>query len=399
VVPATPGSEPDGPAGGEDSPPPATRQDFAAFGKAQQAALGSGTQNVYFGDGGERAEPALSIMPAVGQRDENLPLRGRDGFLAELAPSAPGRRVRIVHGLGGCGKTRLALEVAYRAQQSGLEVWWVSAAEESRLIAGFHALGRRLGVTDAELQHGEAADLIWRALSARRQGWLLVLDNADDPHVLAGTERCVGDGRGWLRPLTSPAGMVLVTSRDGRAASWGPWCGRHALGMLALDQAAQVLADYAGGQPGLGSVADAEKLAKRLGGLPLALKIAGSYLAKSAATPAAFADPGLPRTYQQYLAAIDSGDLDVAFPGPSGELTQEQARELIGRTWDLTLDLLDDRGVPEARKILRLLASFADAPIPYQILLHPSTMSGFRPSPASRAHICGRPCKLSLASA
>ena len=60
--------------------------------------------------------------------------------------------------------------------------------------------------------------------------------------------------------------------------------------MLTAEQAAAVLADHAGHHPDLGSEDDARKLAARLGGLPLALKIAGSYLAEAAAIPAAFAD-------------------------------------------------------------------------------------------------------------
>ena len=138
---------------------------------------------------------------------------------------ATGLRVKVLHGLGGCGKTRLALEAASRAQERGTEVWWVSASDENRLAAGMHAVGRQLGVTDSELRHGEAADLVRRQLEGRQQAWLLVFDNADDPQVLAGPTGRVGDGTGWLRPLRSTAGMTLVTSRDGRASSWGPWCG------------------------------------------------------------------------------------------------------------------------------------------------------------------------------
>ena len=120
-------------------------------------------------------------------------------------------------------------------------------------------------------------------------------------------------------------------------------------------------------------------LADRLGGLPLALKIAGSYLAEAAAIPAAFADSGMIRTYRQYREALQGGDLEALFPVPGGQLTAEQARGLIGRTWELTLDLLDARPLPEARQVLRLLASFADAPVPYQLLLHPGTLAAFPP--------------------
>lgn len=108
-------------------------------------------------------------------------------------------------------------------------------------------------------------------------------------------------------------------------------------------------------------------MAARLGGLPLALKIAGSYLAQSANIPAAFADPGTIATYRDYLAAIDA---PIA-----GQLTPDQALTLIGQTWELTLDRLDARPLPEARRLLRLLACFADAPIPYELLLHPATLT------------------------
>ena len=292
---------------GQDKPLSDVRQRASASGWAQQAVLGAGTQNVYLGERGRQRELAVSIAAPAGQRDESLPVRGRDVLLAELA--GPGPWVRVLHGLGGCGKTRLALEAAFRAQQCGLVVWWISAAEAGVLAAGMRALGRRLGVSDADLEHGDAADVMWQRLEGRQDPWLLVFDNADDPQVLAGAGTCVAEGRGWLRPDTGQAGMVLVTSRDGTPASWGPWSRRHRLEMLPADPAAGVLADHAGHHPGLGSEQDARLLASRLGGLPLALKIAGSYLAEAAAIPAAFAGTGVIRTYREYRDAIQAGEL------------------------------------------------------------------------------------------
>jgi plasmid stability protein len=352
------------------------RQSAAAYDTAQQAVLGSGTQYNYFVGGQERSpEPAVSIAPPFGQLDESLPLRGRDELLDELAGGGP--RVRVVHGLGGCGKTRLALEAAFRAGRRGAEVWWVSAARPEALTADMRALGRRLGIGDAELQHGDAADVIWQRLQVRRAPWLLVIDGADDPRLLAGAGSGVAEGRGWLRPLGDPAGTVLVTSRDGSAASWGAWCRRYRLESLPADPAAAMLADHAGRLPALGGVDDARLLAGRLGGLPLALKIAGSYLAEAAAIPVAFADSSAIRSYRQYLDAVQGGAAETLSPAPGSQLTDAQARGLVGRTWELTLDLLDARPMPEARGILTLLASFAAAPVPYQVLLDPGLLAGF----------------------
>jgi len=349
------------------------RQEFSASEAARQAVLGSGVQNVFLD--GQRGEPeaALSVAPPIGQVSGGLPLRGRASLLRDL--SGPGPGVRVLCGLGGCGKTRVALEVAAEAQRAGTEVWWVSAVERGVLEAGMRAVGRQLGASDAELAHGDAADVVWRRLAARRERWLLVIDNADDPQVLAGAGARVTDGQGWLRPvMTGGPGMVLVTSRDGRPESWGQWCARHRLAVLDQSDAALMLADYAGGDPRLGNEEEARLLAARLGGLPLAVKIAGSYLADAVATPAAYADAGLIRTYQDYQEAVGGPDAAV-FAVPAGALTQEHARELVGRTWELTLDLLESRQLPEARIVLRLLACLADAPIPYELLLRPATLS------------------------
>lgn len=293
-------------------------------------------------------------------------------MLKELSNPHPATPVHLLHGLGGCGKTRLALEVAYRANQDGTEVWWVPATAESGFLASMRSLGRRRGVTDAELRHGDAADVIWQRLLARAEPWLLVIDNADEPAILAGAGSSAAEGRGWVRRLpTASAGRVLITSRDGNAETWGGWCRRHRVRMLTDDQGATMLADYSGHHPSLGDDEDARNLATRLGGLPLALKIAGSYLAQSASIPAAFADAGTISTYRDYQAAIDAGE---ATP-PTGKLTPDQALTLISQTWDLTLDWLDARRLPEARHLLRLLACFADAPIPYELLLHPAILA------------------------
>jgi len=349
------------------------RQDASASGNAQQAVQGSGVQIINYGVSAASTESAISIAPPFGRRDaQHRPVRGRDALLAELAGAAG--QVRVVHGLGGCGKTTVALEVAYRAQLRGAEVWWIAAVEQDGLVAGLRTVGRRVGVTDAELNRGDVCDVLWERLNARPEPWLLVLDNADDPRILNGPAASLSEGSGWLRPVESPSGQVLVTSRDGAESSWGSWCIRHRLPVLPVDEAAKVLLDRAGHLAG--SDDEARALADRLGGLPLALRIAGSYLAQAAAVPAAFAEPGLIRTFRQYRDALDAGDLDAVFRAPgTGQPSQDEARRLIGRTWDLSLDLLDARQLPEARRLLRLLACFADAPIPYELLLHPATLA------------------------
>ena len=290
--------------------------------------------------------------------------------------SRGGLRVRVLCGMGGCGKTSIAVEVAARAEALRIEAWWASAAQRDRFTAGMLAVARRLGIEERELRGGDTADLTWRQLNTRPEPWLLVIDNADDLDVLSVGLARLEDGTGWVRPVRSGHGLVLVTTRDGRPGAWGPWCQLHKVGVLGIEDAVRVLADHAGAAATAASPREARDLAGRLGGLPLALRLAGSYLAEAAGAPAAFARPGAIRSYAGYLAALGQGQLDRVFPAPEDrELSRVAARELIGRTWELSLDLLSRRGMPDARVLLRLLAALADAPIPYELLLDSGTLA------------------------
>jgi tetratricopeptide (TPR) repeat protein len=330
---------------------------------------------------------AVSLAAPLGRRDPDRPLRGRSALLGELAGAweegSGVAGVQVLYGLGGCGKTSIALELAARVQDqagSAAETWWVSAADSRQLRAGMIALAFRVGVTEEQVRRGEAADLLWQRLAERPGRWLLVVDNADDPGVLAAGSAPMKDGRGWVRPPGRGSGLVVVTTRDGREATWGTLGRLRRVGVLADDDAAQVLIDYAGAEAG--SRKDAVALARRLGGLPLALRLAGSYLHESASRPAAFGDHATARTLAGYQALLDGGEAeanrgaDEAEGARGGQFSEEDARGLVGQAWEISLDMLTAQGMGHARPLLRLLACFAHAPVPYELLLRPGTMAG-----------------------
>ena len=332
------------------------------------------------------SSPAVSLAAPLGRRDPDRPLRGRSALLDELTgawgegPDTAG--VQILYGLGGCGKTTIALELAARVRKQAdktVETWWVSAADSRQFQAGMIALAFRVGVTEEQVRRGDAADLLWQALAARPGRWLLVIDNADDPAILAAGTPPVKDGRGWLRPLNPGRGLVVVTSRDGRKAMWGALGRLRRVGVLDDDDAAQVLIDHAGTKAG--SREDAAALAHRLGGLPLALRLAGFYLHEAVSRPAAFADHTMAGTFAGYQALLERGQVDAAFPARrvtdsrDVQISEEEARDLISRSWEISLDMLIAQGMGHTRPLLRLLSCFADAPIPYELLLRPGTMA------------------------
>lgn len=216
--------------------------------------------------------------PAVGRTP--LALRDRGEVLARLREGlAPGRGAGtyVLHGMGGCGKTAVAqafFDIA--TTEYGRVGLWVNAADRAALRAGMLAAAADRGALDAELLaahqgHRPAADLVWHYLDRSAVPWLLVLDNADDPAILR-------DG-GWLRGSTR--GTVLVTTRRA-AARWWPGAELQHIGVLPREDAARVLCDLA---PHSGTMAQAAEVADRLGRLPLALTLAGGFLAHQVIDP------------------------------------------------------------------------------------------------------------------
>ncbi|WP_175647244.1 tetratricopeptide repeat protein [Streptomyces cyaneochromogenes] len=256
--------------------------------------------------------------------------------------SAPDGRFQVLAGLGGTGKTTLALALAERAERQGRRVWWVSATEQRSLLGSLLQLALTLGAPATQVEEARAgvrnaADVLWERLEAER-GWLLVFDNADDTATLALGDAPARDGSGWLR--ATYAGLIVVTSRVKDQRDWG----RHGVvvPVLCLDATAgaRVLQDLA---PHAGPAAEAQLLAQRLGGLPLGLHQAGVYLGSPFA---------LERTFSSYLEALDD-----RFPLLMGQASDP--RSGVTHTWELSLDALAAQDRAQARPLLRVLSCFA----------------------------------------
>jgi tetratricopeptide (TPR) repeat protein len=271
----------------------------------------------------------------------------------------------LLHGLGGCGKSSVGLELAHRATAKGVQVWWIDKTDPAALAGGMRAVGRRLGLSDEEMHLDEFPDLLWDRLNAHTEPWLLLIDGVDDPESLA-----IGypfpDGRGWVRPLRAGArGLVVVTSRNGSPRAWGRWWTRYLIDVLDNRAGGQLLLDHAAA----GTMEEAEALAGRLGGLALALWLAGSYLGQT--TTAWLDDPNTVSTFVDYRSQLEQGNLELfdVEDGFSPKGDQRAQRIIIGHAWELSLDLIERRGQRGARALLRLLACFASADVPYKVLL------------------------------
>ena len=283
--------------------------------------------------------------------------------------------MHVLAGLGGTGKSTIALALAEAAAARGIPAWWVPAVDAETVTARLLELAEDLGAAPGEAAQARAgqrnpADLLWRHLG-RRTRWLLILDNVDDPAVLTVGDADAASGAGWLRPVYSsgagqhldggPApGLIVVTSRNGDARAWGRHAELHRVGWLDRADGGRVLTDLA---RHAGTAQEAEALSERLGGLPLALHHAGSQLASDFAAERTFA--GYTRTLDAQFARLMGGR-----PGAAGAKDGRRAvlpagdaadRAVITTTWEVSLDALAAGGRPQARRLLRVLCCLAPA--------------------------------------
>jgi hypothetical protein len=271
-------------------------------------------------------------LPAVWKVPPRNPrFTGRDGMLAELRRrlhSGEGTlTVQALYGLGGVGKTQLALEYAHRFAADYDLVWWIDTEQPVLIPEQLAALAARLDLPPGPTVTDTAARLL--AELRGRDRWLLVFDNAERPQDVAG-----------YRP--GGTGHVLVTSRS---PGWGALGGRLEVDVLARAETIALL------RARIPTLSDelADKLAAELGDLPLAAAQAAGYLEQTDLSAADY----LRRFRTRRATLLSRGDV----VGYSGRLDT---------TWALSLERLRDQD-PAAVRLMELAAFLAPEPIPLDV--------------------------------
>jgi hypothetical protein len=279
--------------------------------------------------------------PEVASRAVRLALRpvflaGREGLLAELDARLTLRegetrpQILTLCGLGGAGKTSVALEYAHRHLAEVAVAWQFPADDPAVLVAAFAELAAQLGAREL-LDAREPVAAVHGVLAASPTAWLLVFDNAPD--------------RTSVMAFVPPAGRgrVLITSRN---PFWPPG---QMLDVPVLDP--EVAAEFLVNRTGDANQQVALKLADELGGLPLALEQAAAYIQATH------------DTLVGYLALFRRRRPEML---ARGEATGYDST--VAATWSLAVGRLD-QSAPGAAGLLRLLAFCAPEAIPLRLLL------------------------------
>ena len=251
----------------------------------------------------------------------------------------------VLHGLGGIGKTQLALAYACQYRDDYEVGWWIPAENLATITASLTDLAPQLGVQE-DLPVDELTLRIRQAL-ADRKNWLLVFDNAGKPPELEPfwPDRSIGH--------------VLITSRH---HAWRSMATPLSIDPLPLNEAVDLLEQRTGQH----DLAAATALANALGRLPLALEQAAAYIEAQQMLVARYAE-----LFEQRRGELLAKGGSVAHGGT------------VDATFSLAFEALRETS-PAAAQLLSACALLAPDRLPLDLLLDhpdllPEPLAGRRP--------------------
>ncbi|KAF2496457.1 kinesin light chain, partial [Lophium mytilinum] len=158
------------------------------------------------------SKPAIYYIPFF----KNPSFTGREhelDVLKEKLMENPDCHKMSIAGLGGTGKTQIALQFAYKVKEAwpDCSIFWMSALSMETFEQACVEVAKLLRIPRATDPNEDAKELVKECLSAAQAGrWLIVLDNADDPGIIFGTKQSKGIYDYLPR---SEEGLFLFTTR------------------------------------------------------------------------------------------------------------------------------------------------------------------------------------------
>jgi tetratricopeptide (TPR) repeat protein len=300
-------------------------------------------------DAGEQESSGVAprIWGDIPLRNKNF--TGRETIFSQLRRSAAHRVTAVVpledplpqalQGLGGVGKTAVAVEYAHRFRADYDVVWWIPADQLPLVRASLAGLAARLGLESAASSGIEGAASA--ALDALRRGqpydrWLLIFDNADQPEDFPDL-------------IPQGPGDVLITSRNPR---WDSRAETVQMNVFSRKESVDFLRKRA---PVNITDQEADLLAEKLGDLPLALDQAGAMLAET----------GMP--VDEYLGLIEEQIVKIMDEGKPAEYQTS-----VTAAWSVSVAKVRQQ-LPEAQELLRCCAFFGPEPIPRDVFRRGTT--------------------------
>ncbi|KAH7075013.1 kinesin light chain 1 [Paraphoma chrysanthemicola] len=295
-------------------------------------------------------------------RNERFVGRDDELHLLEQSLLTPSTHQRmIIYGLGGSGKSALALEFAYRTMTRYTKhfVFWVPAISQESFELAYKDIGIRLCLPGIDDDNADVKKLVKEALNAGTVGeWLMIVDNADDPAVILGT---LTDDTGTARLddylSRSDKGRILFTSRNRKVAADLTLSRVLALEDMGKDEAKELLARRVMKQELVSDKIAIGELLELLTYLPLAIVQAAAFINSNGVSAS------------DYLSLFRHASQEAELLSEEFE-DAGRYRELdstIARTWHISFEQIRTQD-PLAAEYLSMIACFDRTNIPKSLL-------------------------------
>ncbi|KAF1964751.1 HET-domain-containing protein [Bimuria novae-zelandiae CBS 107.79] len=269
------------------------------------------------------------------------------------------RSAVVLHGLGGIGKTQLAIEYIRRHKEKHSAIFWLNANDKDSLrlsfrdiaqqILKYHPPTRVLGNVDLEGDLDRVVDAVkaWLDLRANTR-WLIIYNNYDNPRTANYSDRSTVDVRQYLPE--SDQGSVIITTRSANVTQ-----GRrlHIKKLTGLEDGLKILSNMSRRED-IKDDPGAKALVTKLDGLPLALSTAGAYLEH------------VTTSFAEYLRLYEASWLKLQKTSP--KLNSYEDRSLY-TTWQVTFNRIQKEN-PASAQLLKLWAYFNKQDIWFRLLRH-----------------------------
>lgn len=260
-------------------------------------------------------------------------------------------------GLGGVGKTQIALRFVYETKKKrpDYSIFWVPVLSEESAERAYTEIAKKLGLQKSH-QDDDVKDLVCQYLSSDEAGkWLFVVDNADDEDLMTGSADKSGLEDFFPQ---SETGIVLMTTRSGHIAA--DFAQSDVIDIEQMDEsdASNLFKNCLIRKSLLHDKELVVELLTYLTFLPLAITQAAAYLNQTKAP------------IQTYLGLLQGAEKDVA--GVLGREFKDttrykDSRNAVGTTWLVTFDQLQ-KSDDVAVDLLSFISCVEPKAIPQSIL-------------------------------
>ncbi|KAK3935926.1 putative kinesin light chain [Diplogelasinospora grovesii] len=293
---------------------------------------------------------------------------GRKEILSDLLKRIPPSRDEddcqrtAIEGLGGVGKTQIALEAAFQVR-GDCSVFWVPAVDATSFENAYRDIGRRLGIAGMDEDKADVKALVKAALSHESAGrWLLIVDNADDMELLFSA---TGTGLSDYLPF-SRMGSILFTTRNHKVVvRLGiPERGIINTAEMSQEEATELLQRNLK-ESQTRDTKNTADLLDLLANLPLAIKQASAYMAKEQISTLEYLE--LFRSSDKDMIDLLSRNFEDRYRYQGIQNQYQGMQNAVATTWLISFRQISHDN-PLAADYLRFMCFLAEKDIPESLL-------------------------------